>query len=78
MECCSICQKGNAPGFALCGTCMDALCHLNSRRYGWYQAAVRRALFPPKEGPQLPLSLPPVSLPAILKPESCLLRISES
>ena len=75
---CRICQKGNAPRFYICGACMDAICSLDAKRYGWYQSAVRQALFPPAKGDQLPLSLPPVSFPAILEPEVCLLRISES
>jgi len=97
---CRICQKGNAPRFFICGACMDAICSLDAKRYGWYQNAVKQALFPPEkdgrfrtkavpsvcrtvlfppaEGDQLPLSLPPVSFPAILEPEVCLLRISES
>lgn len=85
MEICSLCKNEcthlqpakNAPHFTLCGACMEQLCHLDSLRYDWYRAAVRGALFPPERA-QLPLSLPPVSFPAILEPESCLFNISES
>lgn len=76
---CSLCSpEKNAPHFALCEACMRQICALDSRRYPWYQAAVKSALFPSKDGPYLPVSLPPVSFPAILDPEICLFRISES
>jgi len=90
---CMLCKPDkNAPHFALCEACMEQICRLDARRYAWYQGAVKRALFPscggavcaenmlfpPAEGAQLPLSLPPVSLPAMLEPEICLFRISES
>ena len=75
---CSVCQKANAPHFYICRACMDSLCNLDEKRYIWYQSAVKRALFPPAKGDQLPLSLPPVSFPANLEPEVCLFRISES
>ena len=76
---CMLCKPDkSAPHFALCEACMEQICRLDKRRYAWYQGAVKRALFPAKEEPQLPLSLPPVSLPAILEPEICLFRISES
>lgn len=77
MSCILCSPEKNAPHFALCEACMAQLCRLDSRRYAWYQGAVKRALFPPAR-PQLPLSLPPVSLPAILEPAACLFRISES
>ena len=90
---CMLCKPDkNAPHIALCEACMEQICRLDAKRYAWYQSAVKRALFPsissaasgqsalfpPAEGAQVPLSLPPVSLPAILDPEICLFKISES
>ena len=78
MNGCSVCKKEQTSHFSLCEACMEQICHLDARRYTWYQNAIRGALFPPREVQPLPLSLPPVNFPAILEPESCLFNISES